>query len=585
MADDVPPTPDDEADPPIDPFEAELVAYLDGELDLAAARKIEVRLATDPAARAKAAALKKTFDLLDYLPKPDPSPNFTTKTLDKLPAVKSGAVVTPPPQATMPAAQAVPAPTVVALPMPPEQPAPARRGLWAAAALVAACACALGGYFVAAALRPAQQVQNPPDELPISDRGVVERLPLYAAADDLDFVRALSGPDYFGDDPAVSFDVKLAAVQPVATEAPSGPAFEKLAEAFKALPAARQEAIRELHRQLTDLADRDERDRLLRVLEAYAIWLDRLPPTERKGVLAVASGTHRLDEIRSLRERQWVDSLPLAQREKIRGLPPAEKAEVIGQWRRAELEAREEWDFVRDHADDIAANRVPWPFDDPALKKEVIEFVRVTFHTDKPTGAGSRLTANEFDRLNASLREANQKQGWAWHAYGKLAYDLTRRYEPWLLPEPARGEPLTRPQQLPKQYDRYLRGPGAKVAQSQEGKWPEYALAVHALSQFSKGERPPALGPAKPMDFKEPLRVFITRDLMKALSFNERRNLENQEGRWPDYPREVLKLAKLHNLSAPGMMLPGPPRQWDAQYRSRTGPGFGPARAGVSGRQ
>ena len=38
--------------PPLDPFEAELVAYLDGELDPAAAGRVEARLATDPAARA-----------------------------------------------------------------------------------------------------------------------------------------------------------------------------------------------------------------------------------------------------------------------------------------------------------------------------------------------------------------------------------------------------------------------------------------------------------------------------------------------------------------------------------------------------
>src|SRR5262245_5206366 len=93
---DVPPQPDEDTAPPADPFEAELVAYLDGELDPAAARRIEARLAADPEARAKAAALKKTFDLLDYLPRPEPSPTFTTRTLERLPAVRSGAAPVPP---------------------------------------------------------------------------------------------------------------------------------------------------------------------------------------------------------------------------------------------------------------------------------------------------------------------------------------------------------------------------------------------------------------------------------------------------------------------------------------------------------
>ncbi|MBN9121266.1 MAG: hypothetical protein J0I06_19295 [Planctomycetes bacterium] len=77
--------------PAPDAFEAELVAYLDGELDPAAARRVEARLAKDPAARARAAELKRSFDLLDYLPRPEPSPTFTTRTLDKLPAVKPSA--------------------------------------------------------------------------------------------------------------------------------------------------------------------------------------------------------------------------------------------------------------------------------------------------------------------------------------------------------------------------------------------------------------------------------------------------------------------------------------------------------------
>src|SRR5687768_7586709 len=84
-------TPDD---PTPDPFESELVAYLDGELDPEAAREVEARLATDPAARARAAELKKSFELLDFLPRPEPSPNFTSRTLDKLPTV---VVATTPP--------------------------------------------------------------------------------------------------------------------------------------------------------------------------------------------------------------------------------------------------------------------------------------------------------------------------------------------------------------------------------------------------------------------------------------------------------------------------------------------------------
>jgi anti-sigma factor RsiW len=61
-----------------------LVAYLDGELDAAAAQALEAKLGLDPKARREADLLRKTWDLLDYLPRPEPSPTFTTKTLDRL---------------------------------------------------------------------------------------------------------------------------------------------------------------------------------------------------------------------------------------------------------------------------------------------------------------------------------------------------------------------------------------------------------------------------------------------------------------------------------------------------------------------
>jgi len=68
---------------------ANLVAYLDGELDEAKARALEARLSTDPRARAEADSLRRTWDLLDYLPRTEASTSFTHRTLEKL-AVQTG---------------------------------------------------------------------------------------------------------------------------------------------------------------------------------------------------------------------------------------------------------------------------------------------------------------------------------------------------------------------------------------------------------------------------------------------------------------------------------------------------------------
>ena len=63
---------------------AELVAFLDGELTDDAARVIEARLNVEPAYRAEAKALERAWEMLDYLPKAEPTPNFSERTLTKV---------------------------------------------------------------------------------------------------------------------------------------------------------------------------------------------------------------------------------------------------------------------------------------------------------------------------------------------------------------------------------------------------------------------------------------------------------------------------------------------------------------------
>src|SRR4051812_30678918 len=72
---------------------ADLVAYLDGELTGEAARALEAKITLDPQARAEAETLKRTWELLDFLPKPEPSASFTHRTLSRInpvPKAESG---------------------------------------------------------------------------------------------------------------------------------------------------------------------------------------------------------------------------------------------------------------------------------------------------------------------------------------------------------------------------------------------------------------------------------------------------------------------------------------------------------------
>ncbi|HZT78794.1 MAG TPA: hypothetical protein VFA26_01120 [Gemmataceae bacterium] len=148
----------------------DLTAYLDGELDEQSARELEAKLGRDPNTRAEAEALKRTWDLLDYLPQPEPSPSFTQRTLSRIstlrPAAKTGPV--------------------------------ARRRLWPMALAWAAgiLLAAAGGYAGSTFLSG----RDRDDEELVRDLRVIENKRLYEQADDLNFLRQLDHPDLFGDD-------------------------------------------------------------------------------------------------------------------------------------------------------------------------------------------------------------------------------------------------------------------------------------------------------------------------------------------------------------------------------------------------
>jgi anti-sigma factor RsiW len=160
---------------------ANLVAYLDGELDERTARALEARLANDPHARAEAEGLRRTWEMLDYLPRAEASTSFTNRTLERL------AVQTPSRSLVRP---------------PRRLPWWLLAAGWAAAVLLAA-----GGGLTAANLlwprQPAPAVAQDAAEveaLIARNPGLLENRRLLEHADDLEFLLALDDPDLFGDD-------------------------------------------------------------------------------------------------------------------------------------------------------------------------------------------------------------------------------------------------------------------------------------------------------------------------------------------------------------------------------------------------
>ncbi|MBX9584657.1 MAG: hypothetical protein K2X87_30510 [Gemmataceae bacterium] len=533
-----PPDRTDDAPGP-DPAEAELVAYLDGELGPDAAAAVEARLAADPAYRDRADALRRPFDLLDFLPKPEPSPDFATRTLATA-------------QVAEPAVSGTGTATASAVP---------RSRPWARAAgiTVAAGLSLVAGYFAVGALRPAPPQPTPPtaEGLSLADLRVVENLPLYAVADDLPFVERLAAPDLFGGEAA---DSTPGPAPP--PDKPTGKTLDALAAAFRDLPTEQRDRVRRFDRELHELPA-DRRDRLTQVLECYAAWLDRLPDAERAAVLAAPTADARMLAVRTTRRSQWVAALPAARREQLKKLPPAERDATLWLWKDEEDRRRERWEDAAFQWEAARLGRVG-PLEAEAVRKGVAAFARAAYRPDDPARP-TRLNGVEQTRLREALDLA--EKGGEWGPLGRAVYQLARKYE--TLPEPASGKPVLDFPDLWSAAQRYfVRTKPKERLSSAVGKWPDFALGVAAEADRSKQlEVPPtfALGPSRPAEFKPEVRAFLP-DLRRKATAAEWKALEGLEGKWPAYPRELVKLAKAHDLSVPGAMPPGPPSAWDKAF-------------------
>jgi anti-sigma factor RsiW len=163
---------------PLDDRDREdLIAYLDGEADAKTARSIEAKLATDAEARKEAEALKRAWDMLDYLPRPEPSANFTNRTMERVStqmAVIQGRR---------------------------QQIRPWLLGLgWAAAILIAA----IGGFAGTSIF--IKQNDNRLDQQLVHELPSIQNARTFEHVDDIDFLHKLANPndpDLFGDDTGI----------------------------------------------------------------------------------------------------------------------------------------------------------------------------------------------------------------------------------------------------------------------------------------------------------------------------------------------------------------------------------------------
>ncbi len=237
----------------LDPdLQEKLVAYLDGELDAPARRRVEEMLANDPRVRSSMQKLDRTWELLDELDAAPPDDDFTHTTLEMVAA-----------------AAAEDARRI-------QSEAPRRRRRrWL---LLAAGMLAVGaaGYFAVAAAMP------DPNRQLLQDLPLLENFNQYRQIDSLDFLRRLTAAKIFveegeaSDEPAESLAERRERIQNMS--AAQKDQLLRRQQQFQALDAEQQRRIRLLHEQLHREPDGEK---LRETLAQYSQWLAGLPGIRR----------------------------------------------------------------------------------------------------------------------------------------------------------------------------------------------------------------------------------------------------------------------------------------------------------------
>ncbi len=514
----------------------ELVAFLDEELEEPARQAMAAQISLDPRMRNQAEALKRAWDLLDYLPRAEASAEFTERTLSRLEVAVPDLLATEP----VASGRSTGASQPVALP-------PRQRRWLLLLGWVSLLSLASGLGYLAATRWPSEPTDpravRPEHALAdaINDLQVIEHLPLYQYLDDLTFLQKLNDAGLLA--------TMSARPTRISSEQRSRYLRQQLAR-FQTLPASRQEQIRTLDRQLQATPFPRQRE-LRRTLEQFAQWMEGLSQDERASILQ-ANPAQRLERIEQITTQQWVASLPQARRSQLQQTAPTQRAALMEHWREEQRLWQQEWDWAREHWDELRNPRLLSPFMAPAFQRQLKKFIRDYLRP--------QLTHTEHNWLQQAQQsaQAGNHLRLLW-----VVAELAERHP--ILPGPARG---------PTTYDELPQVVQAQLFEQGEvpdlepavGRWPDYAIAVTDWLRQQGKEPAVPLGPSRPEEFDPAIQVALQRlerQLRRAGAHDALAKLRDTHGRWPDYPRLVGELARQYNQPIPQVMLPGAPERWD----------------------
>jgi hypothetical protein len=223
-----------------------------------------------------------------------------------------------------------------------------------------------------------------------------------------------------------------------------------------------------------------------------------------------------------------------------------ERAALLVQLRKQDRDRRAEWQRVLRLREEVLPPRFR-PSRLQQFSPEVQAFVEKSLLP--------ALTEEEQKRLQAV-------EG-MWPAYARTLAQMADRH-PIVLP-PVDTPGVRRAEELPADFRRGLQekltDPQLRALQRAEGTWPAYALAiVDAAGQHHISLPAQPLGPATPEQYTAAVQELIRQLGQDAEAAQA---LQKARGRWPEYPRTIVQLARDRGLKVPGTSLPGPPEMWD----------------------
>jgi hypothetical protein len=336
---------------------------------------------------------------------------------------------------------------------------------------------------------------------------------------------------------------------------------------FLAQEPVRQQQLRKLHTDFQELGPEDQ-TRFTRIMQAYNAWLARLPDEDRQRVLSAPSAAARLDEVKKLREREWVESLPKPYRDEYAKLNGDDRRQKVQEWRAEESERRDEWAVAKNNWEQFQPGKLPPMFlgDGRAqidifvshLKENLTDFERKELDD-------SKSAFDEFGNLfwypREIVRLADQHPPLPGIKVGPKDWES--------LPVEVRTFLTKNDRHFNKKKGPIFAGEELKEIRRAQGRWPEFGIELAKYCQKIGLKLPMPLGDCRKDQMPPEVKTFLDKTLEPLLkkSVESRADLDaltKAEGSWPEYPRMIIDLAKKYKqLPVPGWTLPGPPQAWD----------------------